>query len=292
MNWDDLKVLLAISRAGSLTGAAHVLGIDQSTASRRISALEADLGALMFVRSKTGFTPTEVGERVIARALEIEGRAERLQEDVATGDHGPAGLVRLIGNPWTLMQVASVTLPPLMAAHPKLEVRMIAGSRWRSLARSEAAVALWFELPPHEGEFAMRLGEVAYAVYASRDADPEGLDWVSFWDDEAPRRELSRWIQRTRKPDEHLKLTATDSSLLQAGIRAGLGKGLLPMRLAERDPTLVRLGSGPPDLERALHLHAHPDTIQTARVQVVMQALRATFEEAFGAPRAADAVET
>ncbi|MEO1091690.1 MAG: LysR family transcriptional regulator [Pseudomonadota bacterium] len=284
VNWDDLKVVLAIAREGSLTSAAHVLGVDQSTAGRRLSALEAELGAVLFARSKTGFTPTEAGDRAIARAMEIEARAERMTEEVTAVDAGPGGLVRIIGNPWTMVRIAEVVLPELLAEHPQLDVRTIGGPLPRSLARADTAIAIWFEVPPRDTEFGVTLGDVPYAVYGPRDTDPESLGWLSFWDDEAPRRALSRWISQTRPTGESLRLTATDSSVLLAGIRAGIGKGLLPMCLAERDEGVVRLSSGEPDLVRALHLHAHPDTVQSARVQVTIRALRDSFEHAFGAP--------
>lgn len=280
-NWDDLKVLLAIGRAGTLTGGAALLGIDQSTAGRRLAALEADLGAILFIRSKLGFTPTAAGQAAIARALEIEARALRLGEEVASADTGACGLVRLIGNPWTLARLVGTSLPALLARHPRLDIRTIGGAQPRSLARGEAALALWFEIPPNQTEFAIRLGEVPYAIYKPRGADPATLGWVSFWDDDAPRRAPIRWIERVRRPEERLRLTATDSGVLLAGMRAGVGKGLLPMCLAEGDPALERVTPGPPDLTRALHLHAHPDMVQTARIQAVMAWLRESFARAF-----------
>ncbi|MGE0422423.1 MAG: LysR family transcriptional regulator [Reyranellaceae bacterium] len=281
LNWDDLKVLLAISRSGSLTAAAALLGIDQSTAGRRISALEADLGAILFVRSKTGFAPTPAGEVVIARALEMESRAIRLSEEVTNAGQGAVGLVRLIGNPWTLIRLVERAVPALLAAHPRLDLRTIGGPTPRSLGRGEAAVALWFEMSPREAEFAVKLGDVPYAIYAPAGVDPAGLPWVSFWDDEAPRRAPARWVERERKPGQTLRLTATDSSVLLPGIRNGLGKGLLPMCLAEGDPALARVNAGAPELVRGLHLHAHPDTVQTARIQVTMAWLRDSFADVF-----------
>ncbi|WP_198369939.1 LysR family transcriptional regulator [Roseomonas rosulenta] len=281
LNWDDLKVLLAISRSGSLTAAAALLGIDQSTAGRRISALEADLGAILFIRSKTGFAPTPAGEAAIARALEMEARAIRLSEEVSNAGQGAAGLVRLIGNPWSTTRLVERAVPALLAQHPRLDLRIITAYAGRSLGRGEAAVALWFEVSPRESEFAVKLGDVPYAVYAPAGVDPGPLPWVSFWDDDAPLRGLIRWIERERKAGEALRLTATDSAVLRAGIRGGLGKGLLPMCLAEDDPTLARVADGPPELMRTLHIHAHPDTIQTARIQVTMAWLRESFAKVF-----------
>jgi DNA-binding transcriptional LysR family regulator len=280
-NWDDLKVLLAISRAGTLTGGAALLGIDQSTAGRRLAALEGDLGAILFIRSKLGFTPTAAGQAAIARALEMEGRAIRLADEVANADQGPAGVVRLIGNPWPLVRLAELALPSLLTRHPGIELRTIAGAQPRSLARGEAALAIWFEMPPNQTEFAVKLGDVPYAIYKARGTDPARLGWVSFWDDDAPRRAPIRWIERNRPVAEPMRLTATCSAVLRAGIRNGVGKGLLPMCLAEGDPLLERVSPGPPELTRTLHLHAHPDTIQSARIQATMAWLRESFARTF-----------
>jgi DNA-binding transcriptional LysR family regulator len=290
-NWDDLKVLLAISRSGTLTGGAAMLGIDQSTAGRRLAALEADLGAILFIRSKLGFTPTAAGQAAISRALEMEARAIRLADEVANADAGPSGVVRLIGNPWPLVRLVELALPDLLSRHPDIQLRTIAGAQPRSLARGEAALALWFEMQPNPTEFAVKLGDVPYAIYKPRGADPARLGWVSFWDDEAPRRAPIRWIEHNRPVEEPMRLTATCSAVLRAAIRNGLGKGLLPMCLGEGDELLERVSPGPPELVRTLHLHAHPDTIQTARIQATMAWLRNNFALTFLPPGTAEAQE-
>ena len=66
MDWNDLKLVLAIHRAGNLKGAAQVMKIDQSTAGRRLAALEANLGAILFVRARSGFSLTDAGEAITA----------------------------------------------------------------------------------------------------------------------------------------------------------------------------------------------------------------------------------
>lgn len=281
LDWDDLKVLLAVGRTGSLSGAAALLGIDQSTAGRRVSALEADLGAILFVRSKTGFTPTEYGEIAIARAIEIEIRALRLTEEIARPSQGPSGLVRLHGNGWMLARLVAHAMPALLERHPRLDIRIVSGLVSRGLPHGEPAIALWFETPPQSGEFAVKLGEMPYALYGPRGVDPDRLGWVAFWSPLAAQRSPSRWSEGSLKPGEAQRLTATDASVLQAAVRAGLGKCLLPMCLAEGDDALARIGAGPPDVLRTVHLHAHPDTIQTARIQATMAWLRESFATVF-----------
>ncbi len=279
-NWDDLKVALAIGRAGSLTGAAALLGVDQSTAGRRLSALEGELGAILFMRAKTGFTPTEAGEAVIARAGEVELRVERMMEDLARAGEGPVGVVRLLGNPWTIERLARLSMPAFLAAHPRLDLRTTAYVP-RSRAAGEATVSLWFETQPVGVEFAIRLGEVPYGVFAARGADPHSIGWVAFYDDAAPRFAPTRALDRLRSRGEPLRFTATDAGILLSACRAGVGKALLPLCMAAEHPDLIRVADGPPEMVRALYLHAHPDTVQAQRVQAAIRWLRECFESTF-----------
>ena len=290
MNWDDLKVALAISRAGSLTRAAEMLGVDQSTCGRRLAALEAALGTVLFVRSKTGLTPTEAGESAIARALEVEARTTRLAEDLARGPDGPAGLVRLVGNAWTLQALAGHAAT-LLVENPRLDLRLLAAHP-RAAVRQDATLGLWFEAAPRESEFAIKLTPVPYAAYARRDADPAALPWVGLFDEDASRLAPTRALERLRRRNERVRLTAADTMILLAAVRAGVGRALLPMCLAEPCPELARLPAEGPDLVRTLNLHLHPDTVQTARVQAVVRWLRGRAEAVFGAAEFANAADS
>ncbi len=280
MDWDNLKVALAISRLGSLTQAAYYLGIDQSTAGRRLSALEADLGAILFVRSKAGFAPTDAGQAAIAKAVEVEQRVDQIQDAIAKSNEAPAGIVRLLGNAWTIERLTRTVMAPFLRAHPRLDLRTVAHVP-RSFVRGEASLSLWFEVEPRDGAFAIKLGDVPYAVYRVKDIPARELGWVSFYDEDAPRPEITRSQGRLRRPDEALRMTATDAGLLLSAIRAGVGKGLVPMCLAEQYGELVRVNAGEPELKRTLQLHAHPDTVETKRVQATIQWLRESFDQVF-----------
>ncbi len=288
-NWDDLKVLLAISRMGSLTLAAEVLGIDQSTCGRRLGALEAGLGRILFLRSKAGLTATEAGEAAIARAVEIEARMNRLGDEMEAGPEGPAGVVRLVGNPWTLECLAGAPAQAFLAAHPRIELRMVPVHP-RAAVRLEATLSLWFETTPRDPEFAIKLGDVPYAFFGPRGVAPETLPWVSFLDEDSPRLAHAKTLERTRQKDEAVRLTAGDNRVLMAAIAAGSGKGLLPVCLAAAHPGLARTHDGPPDLIRTLHLHLHPDTVQTHRVQAVTRWLRESVGPVFGGGVAENAI--
>ena len=283
VNWDNLKVALAIARAGSLSGGANLLGIDQSTAGRRLSALEADMGTILFTRAKTGFLPTEAGRAVIDRAVEVELRVNRLAEDLSQNTEGPVGTVRLLGNGWMLGRLAERVMPGFLAANPLLDVRMISQTPQLPL-RGDATVSLWFEAPPRPGEFAIKLGRVPYAAYVKRGICPEAARWLSHFSEDSPRTATIRaWEKLRGRGERRLRLTSTDAAHVKSAIKAGIGKGILPMCLAEGDEELVRVTDAPADLERVLHLHAHPDTVQAHRVQAMIKCLRESFTETFSA---------
>ncbi len=283
MDWDNLKVALAISRVGSLTQAAQMLGIDQSTAGRRLSALEGDLGVILFVRSKTGFALTDAGEAAIREAMEVERRVDRLVDAVAPSEEGPVGIVRLLGNAWTLDRLARTAMASFLAANPRVDLRIVTLTP-RSRIRGEATLSLWFEVEPKESEFAIKLGDVPYAVYQARNAETPVEGWVSFYDEDAMRPSITRAHKKLRARGEELRLTATDAGIMVSAVREGVGKALLPMCLAEEDDRLERVNDGAPELVRALHLHAHPDTVENARIQATIRWLRESFDMVFQPP--------
>lgn len=280
VNWDDMKVVLAISRAGSITRAAEILQVDQSTAGRRLNAIEAALGAILFVRSKTGLLPTAAGEAAIARALEIELRVDRLGEQISNSSDGPVGSVRMLSSPWIFSRLASTSMAEFLQKNPGVDLRTISVSP-KLHSRGDATVSLWFDAPVAEMEFPVKLGSIPYAVYVARDADAASSDWISFYDEDAPRLSPVRTMENLRRKGDRLRFTSTDASILLAATVSGAGKCLLPMCLAEGNPALVRLGDGPPELSRTLSMHLHPDTVQLVRVQAVVRWLRESFPSTF-----------
>lgn len=281
-HWDDIRVLLAVARAGSLTRAATELGVDQSTVSRRVAALEAELGSVVFIRSKSGLHPTDLGERLVVQAAEMARHADRMAELAATQDDVPTGELRIQGDHWVLSQLAEGPLPAFLKLYPRLSVRLVAMPQLMA-QRSQASISLWFEETPGAEEFAIRLTDVPYALYSRHDGVSAPADWVTTVIETGSRRAPARFLEKARQPGEVLRVSATDAHLAASAVRHGMGKALLPVCLARHDPDLVEVKKGEPVLHRRLHLHAHPDTVQTLRVQTAIQWLRRVAGPTFGA---------
>ncbi len=283
-DWNNLKIVLAASRAGSLARAAHLLDLDQSTTGRRLTSLEADIGTSLFARTKSGLVPTEIGKIVIERAEEVEVRMSNMADEIAVGDGTPVGLVRLISNPWILEELTRTALPELLKTNRHLDIRMI-GLIPSTPISGDATLSLWFENLPRPSEFAVNLGEVHYGVYAPKDSDPAELEWVSFFDEDTPRTAPVRlWEKMRGARGRRPRLTSTNASGVLKAVEAGIGKAVLPICIAEQSDMVVPCGEKPFELIRILKLHAHPDTVQAHRTQVVMKTLRDKFAQTFSRP--------
>ncbi|MBG6176694.1 DNA-binding transcriptional LysR family regulator [Labrenzia sp. EL_208] len=280
LNWDDLQVLLALVRAGSLTRASSLLGVDQSTVGRRLSALEASLGTTLFLRSKSGILATEVGEKLIADAIEIERRANKIIETASAVCSEPTGELQILGDHWVLEHLVNKFLPNLLTTYPTLEIRLCSGASSTS-SWTAATISLWFENSPQMGDFAIKLVDVPFAVYSARDCSGEAVGWVTMRDDSTTRRAPAKFMEKIRERNEPVHIVGNDPRFLQQAVKHGMGKGLLPMCLAETDPDLRRIDTPGFRIDRTLNLHAHPDTVQTKRVQTAIRHLREQAEKLF-----------
>src|SRR5687767_12926638 len=106
--WDDVRIFLTAARAGSFTLAARALGTDQSTVSRRVAALESEIGAALFERTPRGPVATELGIRLREGAERVESEMHRLADTARGGEPRPQGRVRLA----TLGTIATHFLVP------------------------------------------------------------------------------------------------------------------------------------------------------------------------------------
>lgn len=277
-NWNDLRAFLGVARTGRLTTAAARLGMDHTTVGRRITALEAGLGARLFDRSPQGYALTRHGERLMPTAEHIESLTLRAAADLGQADQTVGGVVR-IGAPEGF---GSYVLAPLMAdladRHPGLDIQLVAISGVLSLSKREADIAVTLS-PPREGRLVTRkltdYGLSLYAAPAYLDARPPirtradmaGHRFVGYIDDLLYAPELD-YMQA---PDVDIHVSLQSSNLiaqLQATL-AGAGLCVLPDFIAARDPRLVRVLPEAVHLQRSLWLVVHADLKALARIRVV-----------------------
>lgn len=268
LDWNNLRVALAVSRGGSLTKAANLLGLDQTTAGRRLTTLEAQLETPLFIRSKTGFIPTDDGRKVIEHAARVEDQITRLTEDVAAPKSSVSGVVRVMGNTWMLERLATY-LPELTEQNAALELRF-SGQLPPAPIHGEATISFWFDAQERSPETSVAFARVPYAAYTSATKEVAPSDWVQFRDDDAQGPSFSREMRRRLGPDANVRMTATDARILMAAVASGVGQGVLPTCLGDIEPTLKRSDANVGRIDRVLRCHVNPDTARTARMRAVL----------------------
>jgi len=276
-DWNELRLVLAVARAGGLIGAAQALGIDHSTAFRRLAALEKRLGQLFERLPGGAYEPGPVAERMVRAAERMEDEALALARDIAGRDHQLAGRLRVTSSETLAHRVLMPHLATLRRAHPGIVVEVTIDNRVLSLTRREADVALR-PMRPKEGDlWGRKLADVAWAVYGAPAyldrhgalAGPADLKMhaVIGWDELASGINAAEWLA-VAVPAAAV-VYRTNSLINQfAAAKEGIGLAVLPCYLGDPDPALARAWAKPlPELTRELWIVTHADLKRTARVR-------------------------
>lgn len=287
MEWGDLQYVVAIADAGSMVAAARALGVEHTTVSRRIAALERDLGVRLFMRTPDGQCPTSAGEAAIATGRALQRSILELETAIAGIDDRPSGTVRLTTSEG-FVPVVVPHLPRLYAEYADIRVELLTGNRVFDLNRNEVDLAIRL-VPTQRDDLVVRhLSRVGWALYASPSylagkAAQAPTEWtghrVIHFEEALRGTPGQRWLmEHTLGAVVALRGNSIPSCAEAAA--AGLGIACLPCLFGERDARLQRLGG--PVTNGDVWLAAHPDRLRIVRNRVVWDFLLelATLERA------------
>jgi DNA-binding transcriptional LysR family regulator len=285
MDWDLLRVFLAIARDGQMLAAARRLGLNHATVARRLDALEASLGTRLFDRRPAGSILTQAGERLLPAAERIESELLGIAEATRSAGASVSGTVR-IGAPDGLGNLfLAPELGRLTRVHPDLTLELVPLPRAFSLSRREADLAIVLD-PPTEGRLVVsRLSDYSLSVYASRgwvaeNGVPADLDAVadhvvvSGVVDYAYASALDYGHVLERRARRVFRCAGVVGQI--EAVRAGVGLGILHDFAAHAAPDLVRVL---PEVgfRRSYHLLSHPDSHDLTRIKACREAIAALF---------------
>lgn len=275
-SWDDIRVALAVARAGTVSGAAEDLGVHHATVIRRVDALEARLRTRLFQRHPRGYALTEAGRSLLQAGTEAEERFAQMASQIAgAGDRIEGELVIT-----SLPDLAGLVMPRLMDVmrrHPGLRLRYVTDARLFRLDAGEAHVAIRAGARPTEPDYVIRpMDVVHHHLYASPDylathgpVQDVATHRLALPGSEAQRAPVMRWLA-DRVPPANIVMTSNDADAREAVIRAGLAIGIVSDHRAEG---LVRVMSLP-EWDSRLWLVTHVDLHRTVKVQAAVAALR------------------
>ena len=278
MDWNDLKLVLAIRRSGSLAGAARELAVNHSTVFRRLTALEESQGVRLFERLATGYAPTPAGEDMAETAAEVEEHVNGLDRRLAGLDTQLSGRVRItapddIMSHWLMRVIAD-----FRQENPRIMVETAVSNRNLDLSKRDADIAVRPTDSPPEALVGRRLGATTMAIYGVKRligeaAEPEDWStdnrpWVVF-DNSLSGIAAAQWLMRNIPEPNHAIYCDSFNAAMEAA-RHGIGLCLLPCIAASNVPELIRLGTADPSLGPGLWLLTHQDLRGIARIRALM----------------------
>lgn len=269
LDWDDLGLVAAIRAEGSAAGAARRLGIDQTTASRRLARLEDVVGLPLFDRLDRRLVARPIVEAIAGDLDAVAATVGRIAARLGDARSALTGMVTVSTVDLVAAKLLAPGLARFHAAHPGVRLTFDLADANVSIAAREADVAIRLARPRADTARVRRLGDLAFGLYAPRDAaDPSRLPFAAYGEGLAHVPE-SRWLAR-HFADAPIGLRADRSALLGEAIAAG-HRGLLPRFVGDADPRLVRLACEAPPPSREVWLMVHPDRRGDPAVAAVVE---------------------
>lgn len=289
IRWDDLQIVRAIARSGSLSGAGRKLGLSHATVFRRLAEMERRLGVTLFERARSGYRQTPAGEDLAAVAARVESDIQGAERRIAGRDVKLSGSIRIT----TTDTLYSGLLAPIFAGfrreYPQIELEVVISNQVHSLSKREADIAIRPTRAPQETLAGRRVGEIQLAVYGARaewqekslplsSADSlSSCDWVGP-DVHMGDAALEAWMN-TRGHRQRCRYRIDSLLGVQTAIQQGAGVAVLPCYLAEPDEQLVRLTPPIAELATPLWLLIHPDLRRVSRMRIFLEEVGAGIRE-------------
>lgn len=286
LDWNSLRFVLALARRGSLDRAAHDLGVDPSTVSRRVRALEVGVGARVFDRTASGHRLTSVGLRVLQTAERIELNVADMERAAGGADDRLEGMVRIA----TLDAIASRLAPYVVRfrqAHPLVDFEISSDPGTTRLLLREVHMAIGLTRPVQVQLASRRITSLGFGLYAAREYleahpfhpdDPaDAHQWLGYKESLA-RLPEARWLE-SRAAGAAFALRANSVDPLLVAAASGLGLAVLPCWIADADSRLVRLLGPEPLITRDLWLVVHRESRRAARLRAFSDFLVAELRE-------------
>jgi DNA-binding transcriptional LysR family regulator len=282
MDWDNVRVFLALARKGSMRAAGRALGLSQPTIARRLAAFETGFGGQpLFDRLPEGVRLNAAGEQLLAAAEEAEQGMLTLERRRAAASPVLSGTVRISTGECAAGFLARCLSAGTNVRLPSgITVELLQSFQPANLTRREADMALRHQ-PPESGDYYVaKLGTFAVALYRRRDTDTDA--WVAYTEEQSQGQshEPARWVERqVKETGTPVSLRASTLLIHVEAIRAGTGRGVIPCYIGDNHPLLERLSPPIPELAATYWMIVHRDLRRAPCVRAVIDWVRHVFAE-------------
>ncbi len=270
LDWNDLRYCLAIVEAGSVTAAAKELGVNHTTVSRRISALEKQLGAPLFDRSNSGWLISPLGESILPEAAQMRESAQSISRLVTADRKELSGVIRVTTIDAFMQRTITPGLKEFSRQYPDIDFELILGNQMLDLASHDADIAFRGTDDPPPNVVGTRIGYFALGMYCTPEVyqqyldDPmsvSGISWTG--DGSSTPTWMNQYFNGMR-----LRYRVDSLNTIYDLARNGLGIAEIACGMGDASPRLMRIPDTPITKGPGLWVLSHIDLRTTARIRI------------------------
>lgn len=249
ISWDHYRTFIAVLKTGSLSAAARSIGLTQPTVGRHIDALESEFGNL-FIRSQSGFAPTELAQRLRVYAESMETNVAALLRESSFDKGLLSGTVRITASDVVGNKILPSILTVLHEAYPNIKIELVLSDKAENLLTREADIAIRMFEPKQKALIAKKIGNIEVALHAHKSylekygrpksiSDLQKHSMIGFDTQTELIRSLEKKFVGLKRSQFALK---TDSNIAQFfAISAGFGIGFCQTGFAKQDKNIERV---------------------------------------------------
>ena len=283
MNWNSLKLVLAIADAGSLSGAAQALGINHSTVFRRLNSFEEEIGGRLFERLPLGYELTALGEELLGIAKNIAASFDDLERYIVGKDVQPKGIVKITAPNNIAYRYLPRYLASFSAEYPEVRVEILVSNLEFNMTNRQADIAIRATSSPPEHLVGRLLRKVKWSVYAAnigkdKSRYPRGLEELHnhrLIGATGMMRSLPAFIWMEKHFSAQIHTRCDDLVAMSYLAQTGHGLAILPDD--QQRPEIKKLFTFAPGETSELWILTHPDIKHVERIKLVMQHLTQSF---------------
>lgn len=296
LDWENLHCFAAFARQRSLSGAARELGVEHATVSRRIAALENELKLKLVDRRARAYYLTTDGERIAAMAQRMQEEVFAVERTAQAGQELLRGEISISAPPMMTAWLIAPRLQELQQKHPGIRLRLITETRFASLPRREADLAIRLNRPTEPDLVARKIGVLEFWLYGAKDYlarhAPSTRGFLAY-DESMELTGQQQWL-RSLLGGRALVMQSNNLEVQYQAARHGSGIINLPFFVGDFDAKLSRVEDEPyTPLVREVWLAVHSDLRHAPLVRAVMPFITIWLQEGLGAdPSTIDPVTT
>lgn len=290
-DWSDIRVFLAVMRAGSTLAASRGLGMAQPTVARRIDVLEHALGLVLFERDTRGFRPTSEALALLAPAQALEAAAKGFIESVGQLIAGKTRTIRITAFKDAFNHRFATVVEAFVSSYGDVQFEFLPSDDNLDLAAGKADIAL--RVSPRITDptlICRKVRDIGFSLFASRgyaakhplpssEAEFAGHRFI-VREGRLADNAYNQWLLARINP-EQIAMACEQLQAMEAAILMGLGIGPLPKSFKQSPDNFVECFALPPETSTPVWLLVNPAAYRRPEVKAFTAFFVPRYKAAF-----------